>query len=1002
MKDCIRWGVRGAVGLAVGAAGLLAVSAVTVGPAGASPAPSWSIVSSPNAFGLQRTYLDGVSCTNSVSCAAVGYYYSGSVYQTLVEHWNGTNWSIEATPDTSSSQNNDLFGVSCTGSASCTAVGNYYNGTVNQTLIEAWNGTSWSIVASPNTSVSQNNYLYAVSCASSASCAAVGYYYNGSVYQTLVEHWNGTSWSIAASPNTSGSQDNYFNGVSCTSSVSCTAVGDYFSAVSQTLIEHWNGTSWSIAASPNTSASQDNYLYAVSCASSTSCKTVGAYDNSGVYQTLIETWNGTSWSIVASPNTSASQQNVLLSVSCTNSTSCTTVGYYYNGSSDQTLAEAWNGTNWSIVASPNASVSHPNILYGVSCTSATSCIAAGDYYNGILYQSLTEAWNGTSWSIKTSPSASAFEKSWLNGVSCASAASCTAVGYYFNGTRQQTLAEAWNGTSWSVEATPDTSSSQNNELFGVSCTSPVSCTAVGRYNNGSAFQTLAENWNGTSWSIKASPNTSPSRTNVLDGVSCTSANSCRAVGFYYNGTVDQTLIEAWNGTNWSVIASANTLASQGNALLSVSCTSATSCAATGDYYNGSAFQTLAENWNGASWSIKATPNTSPSQSNVLDGVSCTGAASCTAVGSYYNGTWDQTLIEEWNGTSWSIAASPNTSSLQFNLLTGISCASSTSCTAAGSYYNGTAYQTLIEEWNGTSWAIAATANTSSSQNNNLNGVSCTGTVSCTAVGYDQSLGVQTLVEMSTPAPAKGYWFVASDGGIFSFGSAAFYGSMGAKHLNQPIVGMAATPDGKGYWFVASDGGIFSFGSAAFYGSMGAKHLNQPIVGMAATPDGKGYWFVASDGGIFSFGSAAFYGSMGAKHLNQPIVGMAATPDGKGYWFVASDGGIFSFGDATFYGSMGAKPLNKPIVGMATTPDGRGYWFVASDGGIFSFGDAKFLGSMGGKHLNKPIVGMAANPDGRGYWFVASDGGIFSFGDAKFFGSMGAKPLNKPIVGMSAS
>ncbi|MHB8288817.1 MAG: hypothetical protein ACYDEY_06200, partial [Acidimicrobiales bacterium] len=83
-----------------------------------------------------------------------------------------------------------------------------------------------------------------------------------------------------------------------------------------------------------------------------------------------------------------------------------------------------------------------------------------------------------------------------------------------------------------------------------------------------------------------------------------------------------------------------------------------------------------------------------------------------------------------------------------------------------------------------------------------------------------------------------------------------------------------SPDGKGYWFVASDGGIFSYGDAKFYGSMGAKHLNAPIVGMASSPDGKGYWFVASDGGIFSYGDAKFYGSMGAKHLNAPIVGMA--------------------------------------------------------------------------------------------------------------------------------
>ena len=144
----------------------------------------------------------------------------------------------------------------------------------------------------------------------------------------------------------------------------------------------------------------------------------------------------------------------------------------------------------------------------------------------------------------------------------------------------------------------------------------------------------------------------------------------------------------------------------------------------------------------------------------------------------------------------------------------------------------------------------------------------------------------------------------------------FYGSAGAMPLNKPIVGMAATPDGKGYWLVASDGGIFSYGDAQFYGSTGGAPLNKPIVGMAATPDGKGYWLVASDGGIFSYGDAGFYGSTGGTPLNKPIVGMAATPDGKGYWLVASDGGIFNYGDAAFYGSTGGTSINKPIVGMA--------------------------------------------------------------------------------------
>ena len=163
-------------------------------------------------------------------------------------------------------------------------------------------------------------------------------------------------------------------------------------------------------------------------------------------------------------------------------------------------------------------------------------------------------------------------------------------------------------------------------------------------------------------------------------------------------------------------------------------------------------------------------------------------------------------------------------------------------------------------------------------------------------------------------------------------------------LNDPAVDVTDTPSGKGYWLSASDGGIFTFGNAKFYGSTGAMNLNAPIVSMAPTPDGKGYWFVASDGGIFTFGDAGFYGSTGALHLNDPIVGMASTPDGKGYWLVASDGGIFTFGDAAFEGSTGAMHLNAPIVGMTSAPDGAGYMLVAADGGIFNFGDATFFGS----------------------------------------------------------
>jgi hypothetical protein len=229
-----------------------------------------------------------------------------------------------------------------------------------------------------------------------------------------------------------------------------------------------------------------------------------------------------------------------------------------------------------------------------------------------------------------------------------------------------------------------------------------------------------------------------------------------------------------------------------------------------------------------------------------------------------------------------------------------------------------------------------------------------GTVDVTVTTPGGTSATGSADQFSYAKPPPGYWLVASDGGIFTFG-VPYLGSTGGMSLNQPIVGMAADPATGGYWLVAADGGIFTF-DAPYLGSTGAMHLNRPIVGMAATPDGGGYWLVASDGGIFTFGDAPFYGSTGAIALNRPIVGMAADPATGGYWLVASDGGIFTF-NAPFFGSTGAIALNRPIVGMAADPATGGYWLVASDGGIFTF-NTPYLGSTGGIPLNRPIVGMS--------------------------------------------
>ena len=237
--------------------------------------------------------------------------------------------------------------------------------------------------------------------------------------------------------------------------------------------------------------------------------------------------------------------------------------------------------------------------------------------------------------------------------------------------------------------------------------------------------------------------------------------------------------------------------------------------------------------------------------------------------------------------------------------------------------------------------------------------------------------------------------------------ASFHGSLGATPLNRPIVGMAATPSGDGYWLVASDGGIFTFGDAEFFGSAGATGVSD-VIGMARTPNGAGYWIATRSGQVFGYGEANDLGGGGTD-----IVAIVRSPSGAGYWLVERSGTAHAHGSATVVGAGGAgavsaagrtaggmwivdarghlsavggaphhgdlagMPLNAPIVGIAGAPGGAGYWLVASDGGIFSFGSAPFFGSTGNLRLNQPIVGMTSSPD-RGYWFVASDGGIFTF------------------------
>lgn len=256
--------------------------------------------------------------------------------------------------------------------------------------------------------------------------------------------------------------------------------------------------------------------------------------------------------------------------------------------------------------------------------------------------------------------------------------------------------------------------------------------------------------------------------------------------------------------------------------------------------------------------------------------------------------------------------------------------------------------------------------------------------------------------------ATGYWETAADGGIFSFGSAPFLGSMAAHPLNAPIVGMASIPGGSaGYYEVAADGGMFGFGVARFFGSMGGDRLNAPIVGMALGPDiTGGYYEVASDGGVFAFGDAPFLGSMAGKHLDAPIVGMALAETGAqpGYYLVGADGGVFAFGSAPF---LGSEVTSRGTTAIAGTVSGRGYVLLNESGNVDYFGDASVgapspLAISGNVVLNAPAIALKLTNANEGRWVVSTDGGIFAYGGANYLGSMGGRQLNAPVVGFGIS
>ena len=353
-------------------------------------------------------------------------------------------------------------------------------------------------------------------------------------------------------------------------------------------------------------------------------------------------------------------------------------------------AMAGAATGWVLQPTPAPPAS---ALYGVSCPSATSCTAVGNYTSSAGTElPLAEHWDGSTWTIQATPAPPGTPVSRLDAVSCATATDCTAVGNYESSSPDQfsLLAEHWDGSTWTIQATPNPAGTYFSTPSGISCATAADCVVVGNADSTKGpIVTLAEHWNGSTWALTAAHDVPGSVSSALTAVSCTAVTRCVAIGDSYPRSADGTLTDVWNGSAWTLTRSDT---AQEGTFYAISCTGADSCTAVG----GASAGTLAASWNGSTWAQQAMPRTARLDAASLVGVSCTPAAGCTAVGAYQLADLQPaSLAEQYSGGRWQVQATARPAAAR--ILEAVSCTAA-GCTAAGFHYSGTTGQagTLAE------------------------------------------------------------------------------------------------------------------------------------------------------------------------------------------------------------------------------------------------------------------------------------------------------------------
>ena len=445
----------------------------------------------------------------------------------------------------------------------------------------------------------------------------------------------------------------------------------------------------------------------------------------------------------------------------------------------------------------------------------------------------------------------------------------------------------------------------------VSCPIPSLCVAGGIVDQsvdasgGATLLDVTTN-GGQTWESASAPTDM-----FVQAVDCPTTTACYATGYNPQSFAAlPVLYSADGGLSWSPVST------QAYWFAGITCVSATTCYGWGIQNAAGNVTVYLTTDGGHTWTEESTPYPYQSGSATSgEGFSCWSASSCMYAYDVVDyGTSIAPVVATTTnaGATWTVDGPTGAVTQPY----GVSCPAVNTCLLVGLTTNGSGAVAITTN-GGASWYSpqlpASTPILTQAVCHSLDACAVTAgwnqVLSGPATDLTLSPQVPGMLEMAPGNIPQDEILTWPSGGPVVLGG--FDSSQGMVAFSIPLP--------PGYRMVATDGGMFDFGQATFYGSMGGHPLNKPIVGMAATPDGKGYWEVASDGGIFSFGDAQFYGSMGGHPLNKPIVGMAAVPGGGGYWEVASDGGIFSFGDAQFAGSMGGEPLNKPIVGMAAMP-----------------------------------------------------------------------------------